>query len=172
MNGEDIADIHSGTYLKLARKWTKGDKVNITFPMEEKWVSCSHHSRYVSYNLPGGENMYKEESTDRIPYAFVRGPIVYSLDTVWNKQLCNDGVNMEQDIRVNTTLKPASVSKPDNHMLGPVYQTKALYKGSEVDVTLTPFVNIGQWFRPDGTKPQKNASAFTYGIWLYNVGTK
>ena len=100
--------------------------------------------------------MYKEESTDRIPYAFVRGPIVYSLDTV----------------RVNTTLKPASVSKPDNHMLGPVYQTKALYKGSEVDVTLTPFVNIGQWFRPDGTKPQKNASAFTYGIWLYNVGTK
>ena len=100
------------------------------------------------------------------------GPIVHSLDTVWNKQLCNDGVNMEQDIRVNTTLKPASVSKPDNHMLGPVYQTKALYKGSEVDVTLTPFVNIGQWFRPDGTKPQKNASAFTYGIWLYNVGTK
>ena len=82
MNGEDIADIHSGTYLKLARKWTKGDKVNITFPMEEKWVSCSHHSRYVSYNLPGGEIMYKEESTDRIPYAFVRGPIVYSLDTV------------------------------------------------------------------------------------------
>ena len=64
--------------------------------------------------------MYKEEPTDRIPYAFVRGPIVYSLDMVWNKQLCNDDVNMDQDIRMNTTMKPTLINKPDNNMLGPV----------------------------------------------------
>ena len=172
VNGENIADVKPGAYLKLSRKWTKGDKVSITFPMEEKWVSRSHHSKYVSYKLAGGEIMYKEEPTDRIPYAFVRGPIVYSLDMVWNKQLCNDDVNMDQDIRMNTTMKPTLINKPDNNMLGPVYQTKALYKGSEVDVILTPFANIGQWFRPDGIKPQKYANAFTYGIWLYNIGTK
>lgn len=79
---------------------------------------------------------------------------------------------MDQDIRMNTTMKPTLINKPDNNMLGPVYQTKALYKGSEVDVILTPFANIGQWFRPDGIKPQKYANAFTYGIWLYNIGTK
>jgi hypothetical protein len=39
-------------------------------------------------------------------------------------------------------------------------------------VILTPFANIGQWFRPDGIKPQKYANAFTYGIWLYNIDTK
>ncbi len=172
VNGENIADVKPGAYLKLSRKWTKGDKVSITFPMEEKWVSRSHHSKYVSYKLAGGEIMYKEEPTDRIPYAFVRGPIVYSLDMVWNKQLCNDDVNMDQDIRMNTTMKPTLINKPDNNMLGPVYQTKALYKGSEVDVILTPFANIGQWFRPDGIKPQKYANAFTYGIWLYNIDTK
>ena len=168
VNGETVADIKPGTYLKLSRKWIKGDKVNITFPMEEKWIPRRHHSKYVSYRLPGGEIMYKEEPTDKIPYAFVRGPIVYSLDMVWNKQLCNDDVNMEQDIRMNVAIKPTSVSKPDKDMLGPVYQAKALYKGSEVDIVLTPFANIGQWFRPDGVKPQKNADAFTYGIWLYD----
>ena len=52
-------------------------------------------------------------------------------------------------------------------MVGPVYRTKALYKGSEVEVLLTPFVDIGQWFRPSGQKPEKNAEMFTYGIWLY-----
>ena len=41
VNGENIADVKPGAYLKLSRKWTKGDKVSITFPMEEKWVSRS-----------------------------------------------------------------------------------------------------------------------------------
>ena len=137
--------------------------------MEEKWISRSHHSKYISYRLPGGEVMYKEEPADQIPYAFVRGPIVYSLDMVWNKQLCNDDVDMEQDMRMNVTSKPTAINKPRKDMLGPVYQAKALYKGSEVDVVLTPFANIGQWFRPDGVKPQKNADAFTYAIWLYKA---
>ena len=48
VNGENIADAKARCYLKLSRKWTKGDKVSITFPMEES-VSRSHHSKYVSY---------------------------------------------------------------------------------------------------------------------------
>ena len=59
------------------------------------------------------------------------------------------------------------MDKPYPKILGPAYRTKALYKGSDVEVVLTPFVNIGQWFRPDEQKPQRNADMFTYGIWQY-----
>ena len=164
---ERIWQVQPGTYLKISRKWSKGDKVSITFPMEEKWVMREHHSKYTTYTLPRGEIMYREEPTDKIPYAFLRGPVVYCLDMVWNKQLCNDDMNQEKDIRLDVDVKPSVVNKPYANMLGPVYRTKALYKGSKVDVVLTPFVNIGQWFRPGEQKPEKNADMFTYGIWLY-----
>lgn len=167
VNGEDVADIQSGSYLQLSRQWLKGDKISINFPMEEQWIARSHHSEYVSYRLPGGEIMYKEEPTDKVPYAFIRGPIVYSLDMVWNKQLCNDDVDMEKDIRIDVDIKPTLISKPEQNILGPVYQAKAQYQGTETNIVLTPFANIGQWFRPGEQKPQRNADAFTYGIWLY-----
>jgi len=168
INGEAVANIQPGEYLKLTRKWAKGDKIEIIFPMETKWVKREHHSKYSTYTLPNGEIMYKEEPTDRIPYAFTRGPVVYSLDMVWNKPVSNDDVNMERDIRIQADVLPALTDKPYQNMLGPVYRTKALYKGSSVDVVLVPFTNTGQWFRPDEQKPQKNTDAFTYGIWLYD----
>ena len=86
---------------------SKGDKVSIVFPMEERWVMREHHSKYTTYTLPRGEIMYKEEPTDRIPYAFLRGPMVYCLDMVWNKQLCNDDVDLAKDIRLNVSVKPS-----------------------------------------------------------------
>ena len=101
--------------------------MNITFPMEEKWIPRRHHSKYISYRLPGGEIMYKEEPTDKIPYAFVRGPIVYSLDMVWNKQLCNDDVNMEQDIRMNVAIKPTSVKQAGQRYVRPGISGKKHY---------------------------------------------
>ena len=169
VNSQDKAGIQPGTYFSLSRQWTKGDIVEITFPMEEKWVVREHHSNYVSSRLPGGEIMYKEEPTDRIPYAFTRGPMIYSLDMVWNKQLSNDDVDMNKDIRVEPDVKPVLTNKPDKSMLGPVYRTKAMYKGREANIVLTPFANIGQWFRPGESRPQPYSDAFTYGIWLYNL---
>ena len=79
----------------------------------------------------------------------------------------NDDVNMEKDIRMDTNSEPKWIQKPDTEMLGPVYQTQASYMGRKVDVLLTPFANIGQWFRPGGEKTYRNADAFTYAIWLY-----
>lgn len=173
VNGEKMADVHPGAYFNVIRKWVKGDKIVLTFPMKEKWIMRSHHSEYVFEQLPGGELMYKEKPTDKVPYAFTRGPIIYSLDMVWNKDICNDDVNLDKDIRVNTHVKPVQVNKPDGAtMLGPVYQTKALYMGREVDIILTPFANIGQWFRPGEQEARKDADAFTYGIWLYNTEVK
>lgn len=169
INGETQTNVQPGKYLVVNRKWTKGDKIEFTFPMEEQWVMRENHSQYNYSRLPGGEYMYQEEATDRIPYAYVRGPVVYSIDMVWNKPICNDDVNLERDIRVDTKTKPTLISKPYSGLMGPVYKTKGLYKGSETEIVLTPFVNIGQWYRPGETKPQRNADAFTYGIWIYNT---
>ncbi|MFT0716137.1 beta-L-arabinofuranosidase domain-containing protein [Flagellimonas lutimaris] len=169
VNGEALKDVKPGSYLKISRRWSQGDKIDITFPMETQWVKRENHSNYVTSRLPGGEIMYKEEETDQVPYTFVRGPIVYSLDMVWNKQVNNDDVKIDEDIRIDISAEPSMVEKnPFQNILGPVYKTKALYKGSETDVFLTPFTNIGQWYRPGEQKPQKSAEAFTYGIWLFN----
>ena len=167
VNGEKVTDITSGSYLELDRKWKEGDYITLRFPMEERWLVRENHSNYPSYRLPGGEIMYKEEPTDRIPYAFLRGPVVYCVDMVWNKQLCNDDVNLDKDIRINTSVLPTRTNTPQSDMMGPVYETNARYKGKNVKLTLTPFANIGIWFRQGEEKPTTWSDAFSYGIWLY-----
>ena len=169
VNGVTVENVQPGSYLKLERKWTKGDKIDITFPMELKWVKRENHSDYVFETLIGGEQMYREFPTDKVPHALIRGPIVYSLDMVWNKHLDNDNVDMAKDIRLNTNELPTQIDKPDASIIGPVYKAKALYEKSEVELILTPFTNIGQWFRPGEEKPHQRAAAFTYGIWVYNT---
>ncbi|MCW3788934.1 beta-L-arabinofuranosidase domain-containing protein [Plebeiibacterium sediminum] len=168
VNGKEVEQVKSGAYLKLANTWKKDDVIALTFPMEEHWVMRKNHSEYSMYYLAGGEHMYKENPTDKVPSAFVRGPIVYALDMVWNEQLNNDTVNLNTDIRVDTSIKPIKIHKPDASLLGPVYETKAYYDKKEVNVILTPFANIGQWYRKDGPKPDEHAHAFSYGIWLYD----
>jgi DUF1680 family protein len=172
VNDEVQQNVRPGEYLVVNRKWKEGDRIEVIFPMEGKWTKRENHSKYVSYLLPGHEIMYKEVPADRIPYAYVRGPVVYALDMVWNKHLCNDDLNFEKDIRVDTAVQPALVGKPDKSLLGPVYKAKARYKGSETEIILTPFVNIGQWFRPGEAKPNPHSDAFTYGIWMYATDVK
>jgi hypothetical protein len=111
--------------------------------------------------------MYKEEPTDRIPYAFLRGPVVYCVDMVWNKQLCNDDVDFNRSIKMNVSKLPTRIAKPDDSLMGPAYQAEANYMGRDVKLTLTPFCNIGQWWRDGEQKPDKRTRAFTYAIWLY-----
>jgi DUF1680 family protein len=172
VNGKEVNNVQPGSYLALDRKWSKNDKISITFPMTLQWLKRAHHSHYVYESLPGGERMYREEATDKIPYALLRGPVVYALDMVWNDQLNNDDTNLEKDIRIDTKNLPVEISKPKANMIGPAYKAKALYKRREVDVTLTPFTTIGQWFRPGDAKPNQHSDAFTYGIWLNNIEAK
>lgn len=167
VNGEKIANVTSGSYLELDRKWKVGDCITLRFPMEEQWLVRENHSNYPSYRLPGGEIMYKEEPTDRIPYAFLRGPVVYCVDMVWNKQLCNDDVDFNRSIKMNVSKLPTRIAKPDDSLMGPAYQAEANYMGRDVKLTLTPFCNIGQWWRDGEQKPDKRTRAFTYAIWLY-----
>ena len=86
---------------------------------------------------------------------------------VWNPQLHNDDCNLEKDLRVDVNQKPEAIGKVDPTMMAECFKAKGTYKGNSVDLILTPFANIGQWWRNGEAKPQKWSDAFTYGIWLY-----
>lgn len=167
LNGKALSDVRPGNYYKINRVWKVGDKLTIHFPMEKKWMKREHHSDYVIHRLTDGEIMYNEKPTSRIPYAFLRGPVVYCVDMVWNPQLYNDDCMIEKDLRVDVNRKPVDIGKVDATMMTDCFKTQGTYKGTPVDLVLTPFANIGQWWRNGETKPQKNADAFTYGIWIY-----
>ena len=166
VNGEKVGGVDPGSYLLLDRKWKAGDRIALRFPMEERWLMREHHSNYPSYTLPGGEIMYREEPADKTPYAFLRGPIVYCVDMVWNKALCNDDADLYHDVTIDTGKLPVRTALPDSSLLGPAYRAEADYMGRKVQLTLTPFCNIGQWYRKGEQKPRKNTKAFTYAIWL------
>ena len=172
VNGKQVEAPRSGSYLELTGKWAKDDKINITLPMQLRWEQRKNHSNYVYRTLPGGERMYTEEATDKIPYTLTRGPVIYSVDMVWNEHLCNNDTNLDKDLRLNTTSLPVEITKPGSNLIGPVYKAKGLYKKSETEIILTPFTNIGQWFRQGEAKPNKHSDAFTYGIWIYNTEVK
>lgn len=169
LNGKKISNLHSGTYLTLSQKWKKGDVIEITFPMDLKWVKREHHSDYSYTNLPGGEHMYSELPTDRIPYAWMRGPVIYALDMVWNDNIADKAIQTSTDVLIYTDKTPVITSKPDNDMLGPIYQTVATCKNQEVTILLTPFANTGQWYRDKNNQPDKWKGIYSYAIWLYDI---
>ena len=162
-----------GRYLDLERKWKAGDKITVHLPMKEYWQMREHHSDYPSYTLPGGEIMYKEEPARRVPFAFLRGPVVYCADMVWNPQIHNDDVDFSRDVRVDVNTLPVRVKGSDfegkgSAVMGPLYEASADYMGRKVNLRLTPFCHIGQWWRGGEQKPGHGSRAFSYAVWLYN----
>lgn len=172
VNGEIVDGVQSGTYTKLTRRWKAGDRIKVTFPMKLTWQKRQHHSEYPSYRLEGGEIMYKEEPAKRTPYALTRGPVVYVLDMVWNKQLCDDDADLANAVMIDTLSAPRLVDMPAEKLMGPAYEIDGAYKGTSCKLKMLPFANIGQWFRPGEVQPSRNADAFSYAIWLYSIDGK
>lgn len=166
VNGQAVEGVKAGSYLKLKRTWAKGDRVEIRLPMTTQWLTREHHNSYEKHYLKDGEIMYRELPAETAPVALMRGPVVYALDMVWNKQISNDDADIENDIRIDTTAAVEEAPLPAPSLLGPAFYAAATYKGTPCRLLLTPFANIGQWWRPGEQKPQKNASAFSYAIWL------
>ena len=159
----------SGTYYSLNRKWKKGDVVEIYLPMECSWVEREHHAEYSTYRLVGGEIMYRVEPAKEVPYAFVRGPLVYSVDMVWNKGICADNTDIYDNLRIDTSSTPVQKASTDSRLLGPFYQAQAKVGDKDVDVTLTPFANTGVWQREGEQRPEPNSKTFAYSIWLKKI---
>lgn len=168
VNEEAIGNVVPGTYIKLNRRWEAGDIITLQLPMEECWILRENHSNYPSYRLPGGEIKYREELTNRVPYAFMRGPVVYCVDMVWNKQLCNDDVDLTRDVKIDVSQLPTITDMPSERLMGPAYQAEADYMGRRVQLMLTPFCNIGQWWRDGEQYPSRHSQAYSYAIWMYH----
>lgn len=164
LNGEKVKGTMPGSYCTLSRKWTTDDKLELIFPMDTRWVKREHHTEIGKWTPYGLEAL----PTHRVPYAFLRGPIVYVLDMVWNESIQEKNTDISKNIQVNTNLYPTVGNKPSEELLGPVYQTKVTYKNKEIDVILLPFTNVGHWYEKGKTKPEKTAPAYAYSIWLYD----
>lgn len=172
VNGESQPIVSDKGYLTIERRWKAGDEIVLHLPMEEHWIKRENHMEYSTYLLPNGEIMYNQSPADKVPYAFMRGPIVYALDMVWNKDICNDDSDISKDFRVDTSKLPTKIHLPAEGLMGPAFSAAVEYKGSPRDVVLVPFTNVSQWYRPNEPKPNPNCTAFTYNTWLYPIEDK
>ena len=168
VNGRKVRGVRPGYYAAVEGNWKKGDRISIDLPMEAGWIKRERHSDYEFSTLPGGEMMYTEVPTERIPYAFTYGPTVYALDMVWNTAAADSMANLGRDLIIDISEKPIPAAKPGPRMLGPAFRTRVSYEGQQVPVVLTPFANIGQWYGDPADLPAKDRPAYSYAIWLYD----
>ena len=150
LNGKPLPDVRPGTYAKLQRTWRRGDTVRLTFPMKPRWIEHDHYE--------GGP----------APWALVRGPVVYALDTVWwNDTTVLAPYDAGQEtgwLRDKAKFRelPAATGA-----LGPFYETEVMVlSGQKAKATLVPFSNIGRWYRDGAPKPERQSRAFSYAVWL------
>lgn len=166
INGKAVDGVKAGKYCSLKRSWKAGDKIEVNLRMKLQWVKREHHADYEKYYLKDGEIMYREHPTKNIPYALMRGPVVYCVDMVWNPQIGNDDVDIKNNMAFDTSVLPEPVALPDSSFLGPCYKANAVYMGKPVTLTMTPFCSIGQWWRNGEEKVAGWANAYSYAIWL------
>jgi len=90
-NGERLSGIVPGEYFSVAKKWKKGDKISINFPMQARLVTG---------------NPKIEETRNQV--AVMRGPVLYTLEAV----------DLPEEVSIDEVILPANVQftpvfKPD-----------------------------------------------------------
>ena len=157
-------DARPGTYARISRTWHKGDKLVLVLPMNLQWVRHDHYQRTAD------RKPYKTTPDDDAPYALTRGPVVYAVDDIWYKGDTADFHKGWMDSIYYLLSNPAQL-KPipasDSNILGPGYGlTLVKASGEKISLPVYPFANIGKWYRDPAHKPDSNAAAWTYAIWL------
>jgi len=165
VNGEVVSGVVPGRYVVLKRVWKRGDKIDVLLPMELNWVRHEHYLK-TSDRKP-----YKTAPDADAPYALERGPVVYAMDDIWYK---GDTAEFAGSLdSVKYVLAPAAGFRPiaaPAGILGPGYEVPmVLSGGKEVTMPVYPFANIGKWYRDAAHKPDSNAAAWKYAIWLKGV---
>ena len=148
VNGEPVP-VKPGTYARLDRTWKLGDTVKLNLPMTPKWIEHDH--------FEGGP----------APWALMRGPVVYSLDTVWWN---SKDVPAPQDVAKEAAVVrngPPRQLPATSKALGPFYEVDVRLTDSRTTrAIMAPFANIGRWYREGEPKPQRGSKAFSYAVWL------
>ena len=161
----------AGSYARLDRIWSAGDTVRLRFPMSFRWVEHDHYPGMLERRrLPNGEKAYVKAGDDATPpWALIRGPEVFALDTVlWGDPNvpAPDEVWKEAGIVRAASDPPRPLATPPGS-LGPSCEvTVRLVSGPVVKATMTPFANVGRWYRDGEPRPRRDDRAFSYAVWL------
>jgi DUF1680 family protein len=140
----------SAGYARIDRTWRPGDTIQLTLPMQPRWVAHDHWEQGAP------------------PRALTRGPIVYALDTVWwSDPTVPSPFEAGRDaglIRPNPKVRELP---PTTGALGPFYEVDIkLITGQPARATFVPFSNIGRWYLDGQPKPEPHGRAFSYAVWL------
>ena len=166
VNGDSMEEVKPGTYCTITRRWKSGDKITLDMPMQAHWVMHDHYLK-TSDRKP-----YKTTPDADVPYALVRGPVVYAVDDIWYKgDTAVFGKGWMDSIRyVLSSPGPGrELPSPGKDILGPGYEitlVEANGHGSKITLPVYPFANIGKWYRDPADRPDSNAAAWTYATWL------
>lgn len=171
LNGKIVVGVIPGEYLEIEREWKNGDKLDVNFPMELKWVEHENFMKVEVKKLPGGEIMYDGTADQKnAPYALMRGPVVYMADNIWlNNSMPNYPKKVGSDVKIIVNEHPnyqVVKLKDDNVIAGPAYKVPVMVNGNKTDVIMLPFSNAGKWYKDAQNKGDKNAATYSYAIWL------
>jgi DUF1680 family protein len=171
LNGKVLPDVVRGQYTAIERVWEKGDWVEIVLPMELKWVEHDNYLNLTTKMLSGGETMYEGIPDQKnAPYALMRGPVIYMADNIWlNSNMANYPQNVDKDVKVfaeDTPRYEVVKLKNDNVLLGPVFKVPVQIKDEKSDIIMLPFANAGNWYKDAKNKGDRNASYYSYAVWL------
>lgn len=168
VNGKPVSGARSGTYVALDRVWSVGDEIRLELPMELAWVRSDAPWRTVERRLPGGEIMHEPVAGDSPPWALVRGPVVYAVDTLWwGDESAPAPSDAGNDLAVVPDLERVKPAATPPGLVGPAFEASFMdVNGRPIRTLMVPFTNIGHWHRADRPRPGKNEAAQSYAIWL------
>ena len=161
----NTGQVHPGSYATITRVWHSGDKLTLDLPMHPQWV------KHENYMKTSDRKPYKTEPGENAPYALVRGPVVYAVDDIWYKgdtSIFSHGGLDSSLVLIGDPAKLEQVPAPNSDILGPGYEISLLTNanGQTVNMPVYPWANIGKWYRDPAHKPDSNAPAWAYAIWL------
>ena len=159
VNGVTVRDAKPGAYCCVKRVWRAGDTLALRFPMRTEWVARTHWSG----------------APDAQPFALIRGPVVYALDSVWWPERTAGAPprDVSAEAAVDRSGEVTAIAQPaDARALGPFLEGGvALADGRAVRSVFVPFANIGRWYREGQAKPDAHSRAFSYAVWLPDAGS-
>jgi DUF1680 family protein len=134
VNGTDLAVVPMKGYAVIERTWNKGDKVELTLPMEPRIVRAD------------------ARVADLIGMVAVSsGPLVYCFENSLNKELGK--MKIDSDGAMSTTFDPSMLGG-----VNVVSGSAALANGSKVEFKAIPYFAAGNLKPGDGYKVWANAA--------------
>ena len=159
VNGQRLTEEWTAPgYAVLDREWGRGDRVELTLPMQARWVAGRHTSDGL--------------------YALVRGPLAFALDSIWcddatRKALVRDGKGEPLPGLGGVAIDPDDLAagvrpaETPQGALGPAFAVRiALDGGKQARALMLPFANIGVWYRSEAERGSRGGHRDAYAVWL------